>query len=107
MNILTAFVQLDPRLQEFIALGVTFLVSYLILQLAVIFPALAEYLGQYKAGIVTWLTGIAVQLIQAQLNQIPASWDEVVFLAMKLLVEVLVVLLGFSVLRKKGFRAVQ
>lgn len=97
---LELFVQLDPRLQEFVALGATLLVSWFFLQLANIFPVLAEYLGQYKASIVVWLTGVFVQLIQAQLNRIPVSWDEVVFIAMKLLAQVLVVLTTFAVLRK-------
>ena len=110
MNLLTYFVQLDPRLQEFIGLGITLVVSYLLLQLAQLVPALADYLGQYKTGIVVWLTSIAVQLIQAKLNQIPANWDEVVYLVMKLIVEVVVVLLGFAVLRHyrvKGHQALQ
>ena len=107
---LTWFVQLDPALQEFVGLAVLFVVSYLILQLAAIFPALAGYLGQYKTGIVVWLTGVAVQLIQAQLDRIPANWDEVVFIAQKLIVEVILVLLGFAGLRAikaKGYQALQ
>jgi hypothetical protein len=101
------FVQLDPSLQVFVELAVTFVVSFLFLQLAALSPALAEYLGQYKAGIAVWLTGVAIQLVQAQLNRIPANWDEVAFLAMKLLAEVLVVLIGFSQLRKAGYRGLQ
>lgn len=101
------FVQLDPALQVFVELVVTFVISFLFLQLAAVFPALAEYLGQYKNGIVVWLAGVAVQLIQAQLNKIPSNWDEVVFLAMKLLAQVLVILIGFSGLRKAGYRGLQ
>jgi len=104
------YVALDPRLQEFVGLGVLFVVSYLLLQIAKVFPALAEYLGQYKTGIVVWLTGVAVQLIQLQLNRIPENWDEVVFAAMKLLVEVIVVLTTFALIRKykvKGYQALQ
>jgi hypothetical protein len=101
---LSFFVQLDPALQTFVELGVTFVFGYLVLQLANLSPALSEYLGQYKVGIVTWLTGLAVQLVQAQLNRIPANWDEVVFIAQKLLAEVLLVLLGFAAIRaKKAF----
>ena len=100
---LAYFVQLDPQLQNYVALAFTFVVSYLILQLAAISPMLAEYLGQYKVGIVTWLTGLAVQLLQAQLNQIPATWDTVVIVAQRLLVEVLVVLVGFAAIRSKEF----
>jgi hypothetical protein len=101
------FVQLDPALQVFVELAVTFVVSFLFLQVASLSPALAEYLGQYKASIVLWGVGIAVQLIQAQLNRIPANWDEVAFIAMKLLAEVTLVLLGFRNLRKVGYRGLQ
>ena len=110
MDLIALYVQLDPALQEVIGLVVLFVVSYLLLQLATVFPALAEYLGQYKTGIVVWLTGVAVQLIQAQLNRIPANWDEVAFLAQKLLVEVILVLLDFAGLRTikaKGYQALQ
>lgn len=103
-------VQLDPRLQEFVALGITLVVSYLILQVAKLFPVLGEYLGQYKTGIVVWLTGIAVQLIQLQLNKIPANWDEVVFAAQKLLIEVILALLafaGYRALKWRGHQALQ
>lgn len=103
-----AFVQLDPAFQNLVALGVTFVVSWILLQLAALSPALAEYLGQYKVGIVTWLTGLAAQLIQAQLNKIPATWEEVAFLVQKLIVEVVAVLLGMAALRRfkvKGYHA--
>lgn len=104
------FVQLDPLLQDAIALLVTAVVSFLILQLTAVVPALAEYLGAYKVGIVTWLTGLVVQLIQAQLDQIPASWETVAIVVMQLIVEVVLVLFGFSFYRKsqmKGSAALQ
>lgn len=103
VNMLSFLVQLDPDLQNIIAVALTFVVSFLVLQLAALSPQLAEYLGQYKVGIVTWLTGVVVQLIQGQLNQIPASWDAVVTVVMRLLVEVAVVLIGFAVLRKNSW----
>lgn len=101
------FVQLDPRLQEFIALALTFVVGFLLLKLAALSPALAEYLGQYKVGIVTWLTGLVVNLIQNALNRIPETWDNVAALVMQLIVEVAVVLFGFSLLRKRGVKGLQ
>jgi hypothetical protein len=110
MDFINAFVQLDPRLQELLALLVTAVVSFLILQLAAVVPALAEYLGQYKVGIVTWLTGLAVQLVQAQLDRIPVAWESVAVLVMKLIAEVAVVLLGFALYRRaqvKGYQALQ
>lgn len=93
----TAYVQIDPALQNLIALAVTALVSFLLLQLTNTLPWLAEYLGQYKVGIVTWLTALVIQLVQAGLDQIPMEWDAVASVAMKLIVEVVVVLLGFAV----------
>jgi hypothetical protein len=111
MEVFSAFfVQLDPRLQELIALGVTAVFSFLILQLATVVPALAEYLGQYKVSIVVWLTGIVTQLVQAQLDKIPASWESVATVAMQLAVEVAAVLLGFALYRRsqvKGYQALQ
>lgn len=111
MHVFTAFfVQLDPRLQELVALGATAVVSFLILQIAAIYPALAEYIGQYKAGIVTWITGLVVQLVQAQLDKVPATWDSIVALVMQLIVEVAAVLFGFALWRRlqwKGSRALK
>lgn len=100
-------VQLDPRLQELITLLITGGVSLALLQLAALYPALAEYLGQYKAGIVTFLTGLVVNLMQNVLNRIPESWDAVVALVMQLIVEVVLVLLAFAFLRKRGVRALR
>ena len=107
---LSFLVQLDPKIQEFVALGLTFVVSFLLLQLANYFPALAEYLGQYKVAIVTWLTGLVVQLVQAQLDKIPASYDSLVTLVMQLVVEVIIVLTTFYFIRQakvKGYLALQ
>jgi hypothetical protein len=104
---LQAFVQLDPKLQEYIALGVTFAVSWLILQITVAIPWLGEYIGQHKVGIITWLTGLLVQLTQDQLNKIPASYDTLVTLVMQLVVQVLVIFVGFAFLAKRGARALK
>lgn len=107
---LSFYVQLDPSLQVVLELIVTFVVSFLFLQLSALSPALAEYLGQYKASIAVWLTGVVVQLIQTQLNKVPANWDEVVFITMKLIAEVILVLFGFAAIRAtktKGHIALQ
>lgn len=104
----TAYVQLDPKLQEFISLLVTALVTFLILQVTQKVPWLGEYLGQYKVGIVTWLTALIVQLVQAGLDKIPMQWDSVVAVAMQLIVEVIIVLLGLAAYRRsklKGSKA--
>jgi hypothetical protein len=97
-------VQLDPGLQNLIVLGLTALVSFLLLQLAALYPPLADYIGQYKAGIVTWLSGLVFNLLQNMLNQVPESWDAVAALVMRLIVEVAAVLLGFALLRRNGVK---
>lgn len=110
MNLVNWFVQLNPALQPFIELGITLVFSFLVLQVAKVIPALSEYLGQYKVAIVTWLTGIAVQLLQSVLNKIPLNWEEVAFAAQKLFVEVLLVLFAFAAIRHfkvKGYQALQ
>ena len=100
------FVGVSPALQEVVSILLTLLFSYLLLQLAAAVPWLAEYLGQYKVGIVTWLVGLIVQLLNAQLQKIPATWDEVVALVMQLIVAVVTVLLAFAGWRKvKGLGA--
>jgi hypothetical protein len=100
-------VQLDPRLQQLIALGVTFVVALAINYLTTAAPWLAEYLGQHRVAVITWLTGIIVQIIQSQLDKIPATWDSVLLLVMQLIVEVSVVLIGFAYLaKKKGVRSI-
>lgn len=101
------YVQLDPNLQALITLVVTALVSFLILKLAALYPPLADYIGQYKAGIVTWLSGLVFNLLQAQLDKIPATWDNVAALVMKLIVEVAVVLGFFSYLHSRGVKGLR
>ena len=107
MQLVTFLVQLDPDLQALIVFGLTALVSYILLQLAAVVPWLAEYLGQYKAGIVTWLAGLIFNLLQNALNQVPQTWDTVLALVMRIIVEVAAVLLAFAALRKRGAKALQ
>jgi len=102
-------VQLDPKLQELIVLGLTALVTFLLLQLAAV-PSLkwlADYLGEYKVSIVTWGAGLIFNLLQNVLNKIPESWDSVLLLVMQLIVEVAAVLLAFAALRKAGVRGLK
>lgn len=103
-GVLGFLVQLDPGIQALIVTGLTALVSFLLLQLAALYPPLAEYIGQYKAGIVTWLSGLVFNLLQNWLNQVPQEWDNVAALVMRLVVEVAAVLLAFSFLRRKGVK---
>jgi hypothetical protein len=104
------FVALDPALQELIVFGLTALVSFVLLQLAAAVPWLAEYLGQYKTGIITWLAGLVFQLLQAGLDNVPLEWEGVAVLVMQLIVTVAGVLLAFAGWRKvngRGSRALQ
>lgn len=107
LGLVNGFVALDPGIQALLSTLFTFVVGFLILQVAALSPALAEYLGQYKVGIVTWITGLVVNLIQNELNQIPPTWEGVATLVMKLIVEVAAVLLALNVLKKKGYRGLQ
>ena len=93
---LQGFVEVSPALQDLILFGITALVSFVFLQLANAVPWLAEYLGQYKNAIVVWLVGLIVQLLNAGLQQIPATWDAVVSLVMQLIVTVVGILLAFA-----------
>lgn len=107
-TLFTAYVTLDPKLQEVIALLITALVTFLILQVTAQLPWLGEYLGQYKVGIITWLTALVVQLVQAGLDKIPVEWDSIASLAMQLIAEVILLLLGFALYRRskaKGYKA--
>lgn len=107
MTVLNYLVQLDPRLQEFIALAITAVVSFLILQVYRVNPWLGEYLGQHKVGITVWLTGLVVQIIQERLDQVPATWDSVLSLAMQLIVEALIVIVGLAFWRKQNLKGSQ
>ena len=102
------YAQLDPQLAEYIGLAVQFVVAFLILQVTKTLPWLGEYLGQHRVGITVWLTGVLVQLAQAYLDRIPESLDSLVVLVMQLIVQVIVVIVTFAVLRKaqvKGYEA--
>ena len=106
MNLLQTFVQLPANFQHLIVFLLTLGVSFILLQLANI-PALkwlADYLGNYKVGIVTWLSGLVFNLLQNALNSIPATWDSVLTVFLQLIVEVAIVLLGFAGYRRLNFR---
>jgi hypothetical protein len=106
-TVFTALVQLDPKLQQLIALAVTALVSFLILQVAKSYPWLGDYLGDHKVAIVTWLTGIIVQILQAQLDKVPATWNTVLTLVMQLIVSIAVIFVGFAFYAKHEVRGAQ
>jgi hypothetical protein len=107
----SAYVRLDPELANWITIGATLVVGFLLVQLSNI-PALkwlADYLGQYRVAVAAWLAGVIVQFLQAGLlDKIPAMWDNVVTIVMQLIVAVIVTLYGFRLLRDrgaKGFRS--
>ena len=107
-GLIQGFVELDPALQNWISIGATALVSFLLLQLVAYVPWLADYLGQYKNGIIVWLTGVIVQLVNAGLAQIPATWDEVLRIAMQLIAAVIAALVAFAAWKRakiRGYRA--
>lgn len=103
----SAFVQLDPALANWITIGATLLVGFLLVKLSNIpvLKWLADYLGQYRVAVAAWLAGIIVQFVQAGiLDKIPAMWDNVVTIVMQLLVAVFVTLYGFRRLADRGVR---
>lgn len=102
------YVILNPDLQNWIEIGAVVLVGYLLMQLASI-PALkwlSDYLGQYKAAVAAWLSGLVVQFLQLQiLDKIPQTFDAVVTLVMQLIVAVIVTLYAFKWLKARGVKA--
>ena len=107
MNLLQSFVQTSPELQALIALGVTAVVSFLLIQLTNLYPPLAEYLGQYKVQIITWLTGLVVSLIDSQLLNVPLLWEPVAVIVMQLIVAVFAVLYAFRLLANRGVKSLK
>jgi uncharacterized protein YacL len=102
-----ALVQLPAELQALIGVLVTFVVSFLLVQLANAWPWLAAQLGQYKNEIIVWATGVIVSLIQGWLNLVPVEWEPVAVLILQLIVAVFAVLGFFRFLAKRGVRSLQ
>ena len=106
---LANFVQTSPEVQALIAVGVTFVVSFLLLQLANI-PALkwlADYLGQYKVQVVTWVVGIIVSFIDSQLVNVPLAFEPVALLVMQLIVAVAAAFGVFGFLANRGVKGLR
>ena len=101
------FVQFPAELQALIAVLVTFVISYLLVQVANAWPWLGQQLGQYKQQIIVWFTGVIVSLIQGWLNLIPVEWEPVAVLACQLIVAVFAVLGFFRFLAGRGVRSLQ
>lgn len=104
---LQSLVQLPAELQALIGVLVTFVVSFLLVQLASAWPWLAGQLGQYKQEIIVWATGVIVALLQGWLNLIPVEWEPVAVLALQLIVAVFAVLGFFKFLANRGVRSLQ
>lgn len=102
-------VLLDPELVDWIGVGATVLVGFVLVQLARV-PFLArliEYfkIEQYTLVISAWLAGVIVQFVQTRvLDQIPQELDSVVALIMRLAVAIIVTLYGFRRLADRGVR---
>jgi hypothetical protein len=63
---------------------------------------LANKLGPFKTVIDAWLAGVVIQFLQAGLlDRIPQMWDNVVAIAMQLIVAVIVTLYSFRLLRDR------
>ena len=101
-----SFVQLPAELQALIGVLVTFVISFLLVQIANVLPWLSDYLGQYKNEIIVWLTGLVVSIIQGWLNLIPAQWEPVAVLVGQLIVAVFAVLGFFKFLANRGVRGI-
>jgi uncharacterized protein YacL len=106
---LQQFVSTPADIQALIAVGVTFLFSFLLLQLMNI-PALkwlADYLGQYKVQIVTWFVGLVVSLLDGLLLNVPLAWEPVVVIVFQLIVAVAAVFGVFGFLANRGVRGLK
>ena len=104
-----SFVSTSPDIQALITIGVTFLVSFLLLKLIDV-PALkwlADYLGQYKTQIVTWAVGLIVSFLDGWLVKIPLQWEPVAVLVMQLIVAVAAVFGVFGFLSNRGVRGLK
>lgn len=107
-----AYVKLDPQLADWVLYGATILVGFVFVKLSQV-PAvirLLAFLGidpakieQYKLVASAWLAGIVIQFLKAGiLDRIPSMWDNVVTIAMQLIVAVIVTLYSFHVFKRRG-----
>jgi hypothetical protein len=102
-----AFVQLDPALANWITIGATVVVGFLLAKAGEIpfVKQIIEYfhIEQHKLVISAWLAGVVIQFVQAGvLDRIPQMWDNVVTIVMQLLVAVIVTLYSFKRLADRG-----
>jgi hypothetical protein len=99
-----SFVQFPDPLQAAILALVTFVVGFLFTQIANALPWLGAFLGQYKVEISMAVSGALVTVIQNLLNAIPAQYDNVVTIALQLLIAVLASFGFFKFFEARGAR---
>jgi len=104
---ITNFIALPNELQALVVVGVTMVVSFLLVQVAALWPALGNYLGAYKQEIIVWATGIVVSLVQGWLDKIPVAWEPVAILVFQLIVAVFAVLGFFKFLANRGVKSLK
>ena len=105
---IASFVSLPDPLQASILALVTFVVGFLFTQIANASPWLGAFLGQYKVEISMAVSGALVTVVQNLLNAIPAQYDNVVTIALQLLIAVLAsfgFFKFFEARNVRGFRA--
>lgn len=105
----SAYAKFDPTLAEWVLIGCTVLVGFLLAKASEIpfVKSLLEYfkINEYRLAISAWLAGVIVQFAQVEiLDKIPQAWDGVVIIVMQLLVAVLVTLYGFRLLADRGVK---
>lgn len=101
-----SLVTLPEPIQVAIGVGVTLVLGLAFNFLASKWPALAEWLGQYKDEAAFALAGAIVTYLNGLLAQIPLSWEGVANAALYLIVAVLAALGVIAQVRKfRKFRA--
>jgi hypothetical protein len=111
-GVASAYVQLDPALADWITIGATVVVGFLLAKAGEIsfVKQILEYfhIEQHKLAISAWFAGVVIQFLQAGvLDRIPQMWDSVVTIVMQLIVAVIVTLYSFRLLadrKVEGFK---
>jgi len=94
------FVELPVDVTLQISALVAVAVGFLLAKLVALLPWLA-FLEQWRDPL---SKAIALELIVLLQNALPGQYPEISILAVKLVLEILVILAAFNVLKKKGYR---
>jgi hypothetical protein len=97
------FVELPADVTLQISALVAVAVGFLLAKLIALLPWLS-FLEQWRDPL---SKAIALELIVLLQNALPSQYPEISILAVKLVLEVLVILAAFSVLKKNGYRLFQ